>query len=413
MAPPRWVQQSTGDTDASGAFSFTGVATGTIGDVVILQVLNDGTGTISWGTLSGTNIEALDGTVNTWTEIGIFFAGAAAQQRLFIGRRTSASAAPTFTASANTSGNDVYGLMHEFTDVSAGTTLAEVIENGTAGGTSTSGVTSSATASDAAVTTLGPDRLALNFEAVNDDNSLATFTGMTGGHWIAFGSLYADSGGTDGALLLQAAPMLSDIQAFASTVGAAIGSDSTEEAVAQSFTVPSTVSVSGVGFYCAKNGSPTDDVVVEIRAGSQTGSVVASGSISASSLPALSLRLQYVPLSATLNSGTTYFLVLTRSGSLDASNYVSGRRSTVSAYAGGIASKRASGTWSDIADADLCFGISYSGFTGATIDGGTGSITDIDSWGVVGFALIGTSAAPPVVYVPRHSAHDFGSVTNF
>ena len=26
-----------------------------------------------------------------------------------------------------------------------------------------------------------------------------------------------------------------------------------------------------------------------------------------------------------------------------------------------------------------------------TIDGGTGSIVDIDSWGVVGFALIGTT----------------------
>lgn len=130
MAAPSFVQASTGATDATGAFTFTGVA-GTAGNVVILQILIDGTGAISWGTLSATNIEDLAGTDNQWTLIGTYNVGSAtvAQQRLYIGRLINASA-PTFTASANTSGDDVYGRMYEFANVSTGTTLDAVIEGG-------------------------------------------------------------------------------------------------------------------------------------------------------------------------------------------------------------------------------------------------------------------------------------------
>lgn len=206
MAAPAFVQASTGATDATGAFTFTGVATGTIGHIVVVQILVDGTGAISWGTISGTNINNLAGTANVWTEVGIFNAGATPQQRIFLGRRTSASAAPTFAASANTSGDDVYGRMYEFSDVNAGSTLADVIENVTPGST-TSGAAVSGTIADAAVTTLGPDRLALNLVGNNDDNAVAAFTGETGGDWVEATAEYADATGTDGCIQLQTANM--------------------------------------------------------------------------------------------------------------------------------------------------------------------------------------------------------------
>lgn len=130
---PTFRQASAGETDATGAFTFTGTASGAQGDIVILQIVVDGTGAISWGSLTSSNINDLSGAAG-WTEIGIFNAGVLPQQRLFIGRRTSLSSAPTFSASANTSGDDVYGRFYEFTNVSAGTALAEVIEGGPVSG---------------------------------------------------------------------------------------------------------------------------------------------------------------------------------------------------------------------------------------------------------------------------------------
>lgn len=45
-----------------------------------------------------------------------------------------------------------------------------------------------------------------------------------------------------------------------------------------------------------------------------------------------------------------------------------------------------------------------------TIDGGSYTMAASDAWGVIGFALIPAVGA---VYVPRHPAHDHGSVTIF
>ena len=118
----------------------------------------------------------------------------------------------------NIGGNDIYVRVYEFTNVSTGTTLATVIENSTAGN-ATNGVDTSATASDTAVTTLGPDRLALNFVAVNDDNAISAFTGETGGDWTLAVAPYAESTGTDGAIGLQAATM-----ATADTINGGTGS---------------------------------------------------------------------------------------------------------------------------------------------------------------------------------------------
>jgi hypothetical protein len=205
MALPTYVTVSTGATDATGAWTCTGSAT-VAGRVIILQVLQDGTGT-SPAFTSATNIEDLAGTDNAWTYIGEFPVGAGGaetgSQHLWIGRALGTSA-PTFTG-ANAGGDDLYFRMYQFSGVKSGTTFAAIAENTTAGATVTSQGTS-ATMSDAAVVTTAANRLALNFCAVTDDNPQALFTGMTGGTWDEVAE-YADAGGTDGSIGMQWASM--------------------------------------------------------------------------------------------------------------------------------------------------------------------------------------------------------------
>ena len=66
---------------------------------------------------------------------------------------------------------------------------------------------------------------------------------------------------------------------------------------------------------------------------------------------------------------------------------------------------RDSGTWTNTSGNDLAFALlTASDLSGGTINNGSGSIVDSDAWGVVGFALIGTTAAGPpasLIYPPR------------
>jgi hypothetical protein len=162
------------------------------------------------GAVTGTNIENLAGTDNVYT----FLVGgttnapvgnpAAASQYIYIGRSLSTSA-PTASGS-NASGDDFYWRFYEFTDCSTGTTLATVIENATAG-SFVNGAATSATCADTGVTTIGVDRLACNFGAINDDLSgIAVFAGATGGTWAHF-QLFEDSTGTDGTVFFEDAAM--------------------------------------------------------------------------------------------------------------------------------------------------------------------------------------------------------------
>ena len=199
-----------GATDAGGAWTYTCGAPGSggAGTVVILQILQDGATNGAVTVSSGTNIENLVGTDNVWTQIpgpnadGSFPVGASseARQHLYIGRQLSASA-PT-AAGGNSTSEDLYIRSYPFNNVNTGTTLANVIENGSAGATA-NGVGTSATASDTGVTTLDVDRLVLQFIAVNDDLVIPAFTGETGGDWGINGASYADAGGTDGAICCQ------------------------------------------------------------------------------------------------------------------------------------------------------------------------------------------------------------------
>lgn len=203
---PVYRDVQTGATDAGGAWSYT-CQTGAAGDVFIVQILQDGATTGALTSVVGSNIENLAGTDNVWTIVPepgpsndwIIGASNEARCRIYIGRATGTSA-PTISG-ANSTSEDLYIRSYRFQNVSTGTTLADVIENATAGVAARSTGTSN-TASDAGVTTLGPDRLALNFVAVNDDNAIALFTGMSGGTWVEVAE-YAESSGTDGAIQMQ------------------------------------------------------------------------------------------------------------------------------------------------------------------------------------------------------------------
>lgn len=195
MAAPTYVTASTGTTDATGPWAHTSAAPGAAGRVLLVQALQDGTAA-DISITSVTNAENLAGTDNVLTSIGEFAIGSAvaASQHLWIGRSLSTSA--MVITGANAGGDDVYVRVYEFQDVNTGTTLADVIENGTAGSTVNSAGTGT-TAQDSAVVTLGADRLALQLFAANDDVSLDALS--SDGNWT-LQTEYASATGTDGAI---------------------------------------------------------------------------------------------------------------------------------------------------------------------------------------------------------------------
>ena len=210
MAAPFYVGAGTGSTDAGGAWSYS--IAGSSGNFFIFQLLQDGSTTTAVAITSvGSDISNIAGTASAVTEIfptgNPFGVGASdeALMKLWCGRLTGTSS--VLISGSNSTSEDLYMRSYIFSNVSVGATLATVIENATAGATVNSKGTS-ATASDASVTTLGPDRLALNFVAINDDDvvNMNHFTGETGGDWNTV-ETYSDAGGTDGCIALQSASM--------------------------------------------------------------------------------------------------------------------------------------------------------------------------------------------------------------
>lgn len=213
MAAPALVQAGTGQVWQSGAAVAMTLSGATVGNIVIVHIMQDGIGIggLSLSSISG--LAALDGTASSTTAITpIGNVGAspvyAARNIQRIGRATDASVSVSMSQA---DGNDLYARLYEFSGVASGSTLSDVIENGTAGNHEEETDTS-ATINDVAVVTLGSDRLALNFIGVNDDNQASfdtvAFTGMTGGTWVSGGS-YGSSTGTDGSIGLQYATMAS------------------------------------------------------------------------------------------------------------------------------------------------------------------------------------------------------------
>jgi hypothetical protein len=393
VAAPSYVNASTGSTDATGAWSHTSAAPAAAGNILLVQVLQDGTAA-DVAIDSVTNAENLAGTDNILTKIGEFNVGSAvaASQHLWIGRALSTSA--MVITGSNAGGDDVYVRVYEFKDVNTGTAITDVIENGTAGSTANSAGTGT-TVSDAAVTTLGVDRLILNLVAANDDVAIAAFTGETGGDWREMVAEYVDAGGTDGMLQLQASyPGAAAYFGGTTALGNIFGATGSAEMQAQSFASGAGGTVTNIILYARKTLAPTDDLVVEIQtdsAGVPSGTAVgSSASVNGTALTTTFVPTSF-PVSATLSASTTYWIVMRRSGARDTSNFFGPGGTTGNPYAGGTQAERTSGTWATAAN-DFMFAVQYG--SGTTIDGGTATIVSA-AWGACGFALIGTTSAPP------------------
>jgi hypothetical protein len=406
LAAPSFIAASTGTTDTGGAWSHTTAAPGAAGRLIIVHVLQDGNaaGGVAVSISSATNVTNLAGAANSFTSLGSFFVGPVltptAYHYLFMGRSTGTSA--IVITGANSQTDDIYIRAYEFSNVSTGTTADLVYENASAGSLALGGATSG-TIADVSVQTLGPDRLALNFIAINDDNAQAAFTGETGGDWTEAVAEYADSGGTDGSIGLQIAYgyTLEYLAGFTGGSPAIFGHNTTAQLQAQSFVAPSTGSSWRVAAVIAASASPTDDVSIEIRSdssGQPSGTVLGSGTVDVTNNAA---RYYSVPITASLTSGTTYWIVYTRTGATDNTNNYATYPSTL-AYGSGQGASYDGSTWTT-GLTDRTFGI-IAGDGSTTIDGGTTTNSDAtDSWGVIGLALIGTT----VVSSPRHGFVNF------
>lgn len=240
MAAPSYRSSSSGQTDAGGTWSFTLAAGAVNGSFLIIQMLQDGATSGAVALTSSTHIFDLAGSAGA-TYLGAFAVGASSEaiQHIWIGRTDSTGCT---IGGTNSTSEDLYVVCHAFDNVSAGTTLGTVIENGSAGATA-NGTGTSNTAADTGITTLGPDRLALNLIAVNDDNAIATLSGQTGGTWAEAITEYAEASGTDGAIALDIATISS-----AGTIngGTASVTDSDAWGVVGFALIGTTVAVTGI-----------------------------------------------------------------------------------------------------------------------------------------------------------------------
>jgi hypothetical protein len=109
---------------------------------------------------------------------------------------------------------------------------------------------------------------------------------------------------------------------LSSGAGIPTGSVSTAEQIAQEFVPSTSVSLDRVMLRMNVSGSPTDDVYVDIRQGSPTGTLLGtSNAIPLSGLTSSRLLREVVFASPiALTSGTSYVAVLRRTGALDALN---------------------------------------------------------------------------------------------
>lgn len=207
MPAPSYVASGAGLALTTGTGA-TDTGAGNVGDLVILQALQDGTtaSAVTLGTVPAA-ISNLAGTSAAMTAFPLnpYNVGSptAALQFAWIGRINQTALANIQLA---TTGDDVFANAHRFRDVSLGTAIADVIENSTAGAAS-NGVGTSTTVSDTAVVTLGSNRLAVNLVGINDDaTGIAAFAGASGGTW-AMSNSFESATGTDGTVSLMTAPM--------------------------------------------------------------------------------------------------------------------------------------------------------------------------------------------------------------
>jgi hypothetical protein len=140
--------------------------------------------------------------------------------------------------------------------------------------------------------------------------------------------------------------------------GGTASSGETQQAQSQSFTATASYQCSNVRFRFKKFNTPTDNLVLTVRTGSQTGTVVATsnnfgGSTLTSSLAWVTFTF---PSAFSIASGTKYWLVLTRDGVRDITNFYNTESNSSSLLANGGFAYRNNNAWdADSATKDLLF----------------------------------------------------------
>jgi hypothetical protein len=166
----------------------------------------------------------------------------------------------------------------------------------------------------------------------------------------------------------------------------------TSEACGQSFDPAATTYVKAIAVTCAKYGSPTDGLVVELRSGSCSGTLLGTSGVQYPSTtdPTYSPVTFNFASPIAVTSGTTYYLVVRRVGTRDTNNYYRIRSSSSSVYAGGTAWGKQNGSWTSAPAYDLAF--SVLGLV-ASLDPPTITLSGIEEWAA---ATIAIRPAPPV-----------------
>jgi hypothetical protein len=154
-----------------------------------------------------------------------------------------------------------------------------------------------------------------------------------------------------------------DVSQLAHTANVTVGAASSSSAVAQSFTTTSAFSIAAVRLILTKQVTPTDNWTVEIRADASSlpnGSVLSTSDAIAGADISTTQHWHEFTFSApaSLSTSTKYWLVLQRSGAVDATNHVLYRSTASSVYAGGGRSVLNAGVWgAESATNDLAFEI--------------------------------------------------------
>lgn len=139
-----------------------------------------------------------------------------------------------------------------------------------------------------------------------------------------------------------------------------IGASASNNKLAQSFQVSIGGDAASVDLHLIRLNSPTDNVIAEICA--DNGGV--PGTVLATSVPVAATSITNVTgayykfnflMPAALVTGTTYWIVASRSGSFDATNGISWRTHTSNPYANGMQAILSSGTWGTVSSTDHRF----------------------------------------------------------
>lgn len=200
-----FVQAGTGLTVASGIATLD-ITGATAGNLLVFHIQYAGL-TDDWTYSDHNNIQRLDGTLN---DIDSIINGAqvgATRLHAFQTARVTANGTCSVTANVGASGEDLFARIYEFSGASLGTSVDTVFEGDNAPGWSVSSGTGT-TVSDAGITTLGPNRLALQCVALASNQAIGDFTGESGGDWTEAAE-YQSAAAVTGTLQLQTAPIAS------------------------------------------------------------------------------------------------------------------------------------------------------------------------------------------------------------